>query len=169
MAPYELFPFVGKEGWETARKPCSSFFLPSSCMARAPSPASLQPESSLQFRDAEGDRREVKSGSTLPMLCQSPFQWRKKLGWPPAALGCTSAEEEDGFSLPLIHTHKAGWDGDGEHLALIASPPSSIIFYGRQHPPFLLRKWFTLPQQQLLSLENVWLFLHVSILWIKKK
>lgn len=43
-------------------------------MARAPSPASLQPESSLQFRDAEGDRREVKSGSTLPMLWQSPFQ-----------------------------------------------------------------------------------------------
>lgn len=83
--------------------------------------------------DAEGDRREVKTCSTLLMLWQSPFQPKNNLGWPPAGLSCTCTE---GGSLSLSHTHTKSsmgwrWGAPCSHC----KSPFQYIFQWQQNPP----------------------------------
>lgn len=98
--------------------------------------------------NAEGDRREVKSSSTLLMLWQSPFQSRKNLGWPPADLSCTSTE---GGSLSLSHTHKKLCGMEMGSTLLSLQIPLPIYFSMTSKVLLLLRKKFAFLQEQLPS------------------
>ena len=127
-------------------------------MAWAPSPDSLQPESSLQFGDAEGDRREVKPSSMLLNAVAEPISAKEKA----ELTSCCSWLHQHGGGgwlqpASVIHTHtKLDEMEMGNILLSLEVPlPAYILFDGWQHPPFLLRKQFAFLQEQLLSLENV--------------
>lgn len=53
-------------------------------------------------------------------------------------------------------------------FSLLVPLPPYVLFGEWQYPPLLLRKRFAFLQEQLPSLENVGLFLHIFILWLIK-
>lgn len=134
--------FSLREGWGSAENPCS--FTPTSLHS---------------------------SGSFPAAWAQPPVCWRGRnqgqtwLHFSNAVAGLLYSKGESWTGLllsPLQQHQGGGW----LRLAFLSFSQSRSPLHW-QYPPFLLRKWFSFLQEQLLSLGNVWLFLCISTLRLK--